>query len=275
MEESSAANRQRLESAQEELGNLKMFILSSASLQLATASNSVQAADQRKKKSSRRATCDPGAFSADLFRGGMGFGVGTGYKSGAALDIARDLFVEEAGNESELCESAAPAATGDLSAAAASMPADFTAAGSQQALDGSLFKLRPAAATIAKPVLDVIDLAVQAQSQSHTLQALEHEKRLKDAALSQLQISMQSQRCLAEEKAMLQEQIEAMKKEHVKAEQMRAQELTRTICMTALQTTIVLTVFVSPSQCCAFVSFVLSIPCAVLYFASCDCAPRR
>lgn len=226
MEESSAANRQRLESAQEELGNLKMFILSSASLQLATASNNVQAADQRKKKSSRRATCDPGAFSADLFRGGMGFGVGTGYKSGAALDIARDLFVEEAGNESELCESAAPAATGDMSAAAASMPADSS--GSQQALDGSLFKLRPAAATIAKPVLDVIDLAVQAQSQSHTLQALEHEKRLKDAALSQLHISMQSQRCLAEEKALLQEQIEAMKKEHAKAEQMRAQELTRT-----------------------------------------------
>lgn len=232
MEESSAANRQRLESAQEELGNLKMFILSSASLQLATASNSMQAADQRKKKSSRRATCDPGAFSADLFRGGMGFGVGTGYKSGAALDIARDLFVEEAGGESEACESAAPAvataAAGDVSAAA-SMPVESN----NQALDGPLFKLRPAAATIAKPVHDVIDLAVQAQSQSHTLQALEHEKRLKDAALSQLHISMQSQRCLAEEKAALQEQIEARKMEYAKAEQMRAQELTRTMCIAA------------------------------------------
>jgi hypothetical protein len=231
MEESSAANRQRLESAQEELGNLKMFILSSASLQLATASNSMQAADQRKKKSSRRATCDPGAFSADLFRGGMGFGVGSGYKSGAALDIARDLFVEEAGNESEVCESAAPATAtaGDVSAAA-SMP---VVESNNQVLDVPLFKLRPAAATIAKPVHDVIDLAVQAQSQSHTLQALEHEKRLKDAALSQLHISMQSQRCLAEEKAVLQEQIEAMKMEFAKAEQMRAQELTRTICIAA------------------------------------------
>jgi hypothetical protein len=233
MEESSAANRQRLESAQEELGNLKMFILSSASLQLATASNSMQAADQRKKKSSRRATCDPGAFSADLFRGGMGFGVGSGYKSGAALDIARDLFVEEAGNESEVCESAAPApataTAGDVSAAA-SMP---VVESNNQVLDVPLFKLRPAAATIAKPVHDVIDLAVQAQSQSHTLQALEHEKRLKDAALSQLHISMQSQRCLAEEKAVLQEQIEAMKMEFAKAEQMRAQELTRTIWIAA------------------------------------------
>lgn len=76
MEEENAAKAARLEEAEVQLSQLKNFFLSSATLRSATfaASNGLGlggAETHRKKKASRRATCDAGAISSDLgfFRG--------------------------------------------------------------------------------------------------------------------------------------------------------------------------------------------------------------
>jgi hypothetical protein len=67
-------------------------------LELAAAS-SINAAAVLKKKASRRATCDPGAFSSDLslFRG-LGSSTHAGYRSGSVLEMAREIFLEETSN---------------------------------------------------------------------------------------------------------------------------------------------------------------------------------
>jgi hypothetical protein len=107
----------RLQNAEEELGKLKKFLLSSASLQVTSIDSLPQLPSgmDKKKKANRRATCDPSAFSADLFRSSLAlptipaFGDVAGYRRGSALEMAKDLFNESI-EESEL-ESSSPSAS--------------------------------------------------------------------------------------------------------------------------------------------------------------------
>lgn len=120
MEEASAANRQRLESAEAELNKLKRFLLSSASLELAAAST-INVAAVKKQKASRRATCDPSAFNSTSSELGLfrSFGGVSALASSAAASsssysgyprpsmMEMSMLMEEQGDENELSASEA------------------------------------------------------------------------------------------------------------------------------------------------------------------------
>ena len=225
------ATHQRLQSAEEELGNLKKFILSSASLRIASSDSQAQYVPAGKKKTSRRATCDSGAFSADLFRNNLSLiapslasthGFDSGYRRGSALDMARSLFVEAVAEEAEDtavsssfdAASAASISTvrlnslvpDQLSKDKQSMPNSNSAAPSSS--DAMLLDLqlenRELKAKLAQQSAAPRDVAAEMELQKR-LSMLEHESLLKEAALAQLHTALQQCRsletCLADAKS--------------------------------------------------------------------------